>query len=318
MKSRSRELLDRAIHALMAAIDVYNKPDFFYREEAFAILAVNAWELLLKAKWLADHGNKMQSLYVNQAREGSRRPRYKRTRSGARMTHGVEYLAKKLVETGQLHQNALKNLEALIEFRDTAVHFYHRGPAITERVLELGLACLKNFISAANNWFDEDLSRFKTYFMPLTLNPVPQTTAVQLGRDEKSFAEYLESLRPKEEDPASPYAFAVNVEMRFVRSKAPEAFPIRVTRDPNAPAVRLTEEYIRERYPWDYWELTRRCQERYKNFKVNKRYHEIRKDLETDQRFAHERRLDPEKPRPKKIFYAPAVLDEFDKYYEKK
>ena len=95
MKARSRELLDRAIHALMAAIDVYNKPDFFYREEAFAILAVNAWELLVKAKWLADHRNQMQSLYVKEAKPGSKQPRYKKTRSGARMTHGLEYLAKR-------------------------------------------------------------------------------------------------------------------------------------------------------------------------------------------------------------------------------
>lgn len=318
MKARTRELLDRAIHALVAAIDVYNKPDFLYREEAFAILAVNAWELLLKAKWLADHGNRMQSLFVIHARVKSGRPRYRRTRSGSRMTHGVDYLAKKLVETGKLHQNASKNLEALIEFRDTAVHFCHRGQAIAERVLELGLACVKNFVSAANDWFGEDLSRFKTYIMPLRLNPIPQTTAVQLSRDARAFAEYLESLRPKDEDPTSPYAFAINVEVRFVRSRAAEAFPVRVTRDPNAPAVQLTEEDIRQRYPWDYLELTRRCQDRYKNFQVNKKYHQIRKDLETDQRFAHERRLDPEKPKPKKIFYAPAILEELDRYYERK
>jgi hypothetical protein len=33
MKSRSRELLDRSVSAVLAAIDVYNKPDFHYREE---------------------------------------------------------------------------------------------------------------------------------------------------------------------------------------------------------------------------------------------------------------------------------------------
>jgi len=317
MKARTRELLDRAVHALMAAIDVYNKPDFFYREEAFAILAVNAWELLLKAKWLADHGNRMQSLYVNAAKGGSSRPRYKRTRSGAKMTHGVEYLAKKLVEDGQLDHKVWDNLQALIEFRDTAVHFYHRSAAISERVLELGLACVKNFASAAKDWFDEDFSQFKTYIMPLSLNPLPSTLSVQLTRDEKAFAEYIESIRPDSEDPAASYAFAVNVELRFVRSKAKDALPVQVTRDPNALPVRLTEEEIREHYPWDYKELTNRCRKRYKNFKVNQKYHGIRKSLEADQRFAHERRLDPEKPAPRKIFYALAILNEFDKHYER-
>lgn len=318
MKACSRELFDRAVAAMTAAIDVYNKLDFAYREEAFCILAINAWELLLKAKWLADHGNRIQSLYVNEAKSGSRRPRYKKTRSGARMTHSVEYLARKMAEAGKLDRNAVRNLEALVELRDTAVHFCVRNPAISERVLELGLACVKNFLSEVKDWFDEDLSRLHTYLMPLSLNPLPVVPSVQLTKDEQRFVEYLENLRPQEEDPTSAYVFAVNVEVRFVRSKASEAFPVRVTHDPNALEVRLTEEQIRERYPWDYRELTRRCQERYSDFKVNQEYHSIRKKLESDPRFAHERRLDPEKPRPKKVFYAPAVLDELDKHYTRR
>ena len=50
MKSRSKELLDRAIAATVAAIEIYNKPDFPYRSETFCILTINGWELLLRAK----------------------------------------------------------------------------------------------------------------------------------------------------------------------------------------------------------------------------------------------------------------------------
>lgn len=314
MKARSRELLERAVAAMVAAIDVHNKLDFSYREETFAILAINAWELLLKAKWLADNGNRLQSLYVR-ARSGSKRPRYKKTRSGARMTHGIEYLAKKLHENGKLDQKVLHNLEAMIELRDTAVHFYHRNPAISERVLELGLACVKNFVSAAKDWFNEDLSHFNTYLMPLSINPLPATPSIQLTRNEKSFIDYIESLRPHEDDPGSPYAFAVNIEIKFTRSKTSDAVPVRLTKDPSAPALRFTEEQIRENYPWDYQELTERCRKRYENFKVNKDYHRIRKSLESDPRFAHERRLDPEKPRPSKMFYSPNILNELDKHW---
>lgn len=49
---------------MISAIEIYNKPDFKYREETFAILAINSWELLLKAKWLKDNDNKIRSLYV--------------------------------------------------------------------------------------------------------------------------------------------------------------------------------------------------------------------------------------------------------------
>ena len=52
MKSLSKELLDRTVLAMVAAIEIYNKPGFPYRNESFTILAINGWELLLKAKWL--------------------------------------------------------------------------------------------------------------------------------------------------------------------------------------------------------------------------------------------------------------------------
>jgi hypothetical protein len=67
MKARSKEPLDRAIAATIAAIEIYTKPDFRYREEAFAVLAINGWELLLKAKWLAEHGNDITALHLRKA-----------------------------------------------------------------------------------------------------------------------------------------------------------------------------------------------------------------------------------------------------------
>jgi hypothetical protein len=35
---------------MISVIAIYNKPDFKYRDETFAILATNAWGLLLKAR----------------------------------------------------------------------------------------------------------------------------------------------------------------------------------------------------------------------------------------------------------------------------
>jgi hypothetical protein len=46
----SADLAAKSIQAAIAAIEVYNKPSFSYREEAFSLLMTNAWELLLKAK----------------------------------------------------------------------------------------------------------------------------------------------------------------------------------------------------------------------------------------------------------------------------
>lgn len=319
MKARSRELLDRAIAAMVAAIDVYNKPDFRYRAESFTILALNAWELLLKAKWLARNRNRLSSLYVREG-GGSKQPRYKRTRSGNYFTYGIDYLAKKLAEQKILDEACRKNLEALAELRDTAVHFYHQSPELAERVQEIGMAAVKNFASAVQDWFNEDLSRFNFYLMPLSFVPPPPVTeAVELNKEEKNFLRYVKNLDSHDFDPNARYSVAINVEVRFVRSRSAAATPVRVTNDPNAPAVQLTEEQIREYYPWDYHELTAQCRTRYFGFKVNKQYHQLRRGLEGDRRFAHVRRLDPQNPKsPKKTFYNPAILNELDKHYQVK
>ena len=39
MRSKARCLLDKAVDAMVAAIEVYNKPIFAHREETFSILA---------------------------------------------------------------------------------------------------------------------------------------------------------------------------------------------------------------------------------------------------------------------------------------
>jgi len=54
--SLSKELAAKAVQAAVAAIEIYNKPNFSYREEAFSLLMLNGWELLLKAKWLRGIG----------------------------------------------------------------------------------------------------------------------------------------------------------------------------------------------------------------------------------------------------------------------
>ena len=44
-----RKLLANSKAAMLAAIEIYNKPQMTYRDECFVILLINAWELLAKA-----------------------------------------------------------------------------------------------------------------------------------------------------------------------------------------------------------------------------------------------------------------------------
>ncbi|WP_223955216.1 DUF3644 domain-containing protein [Aeromonas caviae] len=54
-------MLEKSVAAMLSAIEIYNKPDFRYREETFSVLCINSWELLLKAKVLNLASNKVAS-----------------------------------------------------------------------------------------------------------------------------------------------------------------------------------------------------------------------------------------------------------------
>ena len=324
MKSRSKELLDRAIAAMVAAIEIYNKPGFPYRTESFAILAINGWELLFKAKWLADYRNRASSLYVYETRENadgkkSKKKYVKRTDAGNPFTHSLTYLAKKLVEDKKLDARAWDNIQVLLELRDSAVHFYNQSPAFWVRLQEIGAACAKNFATTVHDWFDRELSEFELHLMPLAFVDLPTNMdGFLLNAEEKNFLSFLEALDKPQADPDSPYSVTVNIELKLTRSKAKDALAAQITNDPNAPAVRLTDEQIREKYPWDYQKLTEECAKRYSDFKQDKTYYAVRKGLMTDSRFGTIRFLDPGNSKSqKKPFFNPNILNELDKHYTK-
>lgn len=324
MKARSKQLVDRAIAATVAAIEIYNKPDFQYRNETFAVLAVNGWELLLKAKWLLDHKNDIRSLYVvhtQKKKDGtlSKRAKIKETRSGNPFTHGIEFVAKRLVQQKELDEKAWRNIAILLEVRDSAVHFYNRSPAFALRLHEVGAASVKNFVGLLDDWFKRDLSGFNLYLLPLSFGGASPRSDALLNAEEKKFLSYLAGVEPKTADPSGRFSVTVNVEVKFVRSKSRDAIPVVVTRDRKAMAIQLSEEQIREKYPWDYKRLTAECRKRYSDFKLVDDYHELRKKLLADPRFGTVRYLDPGNPKSsKKPLFDPNILTELDKHYTRK
>ncbi len=62
-----RSLIDKSINSMLSAIEIYNKPNFSYREETFAILAINALELLFKAQLLKANSYNLRCLFVMEA-----------------------------------------------------------------------------------------------------------------------------------------------------------------------------------------------------------------------------------------------------------
>lgn len=327
-KSRSATLVDKSEAAMIAAIEIYNKPDYRYRDETFSILALNAWELLLKAKLLDENANDPKCLYVYERRirsDGTQSQKKYLRRNRAGNPHTIS-LGRTLVLLENYHSisidNALKsNLDALIEIRDNAVHFVNAGLDLYKQVLEVGTAAIRNYITLSRNWFGRDLSQYSFFLMPLGfIQTGDLATAATLGPNERNVVKYLADLAASgEESPNTDFHVSLAVNLSFRRSKADNASAVAVTNDPNAPRVTISEEDIRERYPWDYSELTRRLKERYIDFKANQRYHEIRKPLMSDPRYVARRYLDPGNPRSQtKDYYNSNVLQVFDQHYTRK
>lgn len=156
MKAIYKQLIDKSISAAIAAIEVYNKPDFKYREESFVILLVNAWELLVKAKILKDGKNRLSALYVRNGR------RYKKSRTGIPLTVELLWAMKKV----NCPLEVTDNLEALVEIRDTAVHFFHDDD-LRYVVYTLGVAALRNYQTLCKSWFSRSLASYNFYIMPI-------------------------------------------------------------------------------------------------------------------------------------------------------
>jgi len=327
MKSRARIMTGKSLEAMLAAMEVYNKPDFSYREENFAILAINAWELLLKARVLQLSGNKVSAILKYERRrrsDGTRtEKRYRvKNRSGTHLSIGLFKAFDLIVnEYGDtIHQSVRTNLELLCEIRDNSIHFLNKGFGFAKLVQELGTANLRNYVTLIRQWFGIDLSEYNFFLMPLAFigqSNVAQT--INLNSEERRLIEYLRSQTSTEEsDTPDDFNVTLKIDIRFSKSKSSEGEKVQVTNDPDATKVTLTEEDIRERYPWDYNILTTRLRKLYVDFKENQQYHDIRKKLEQDDRYCKKRFLDPKKKSGVgKCFYNPNIVREFDRYYKK-
>lgn len=142
----SRKLTGNARAAMLGAIELYNKPYFEYRTECFAILVVNAWELLLKAVL----SKSRTSIY----RKKQRHQPY-RTLSVLEALDRVE--AKAVWPNGFSATGIQQNLSLLVEYRNSVVHFYGTEGADV-LVHNLGQTAIQNFRDLMLASFGQDLA----------------------------------------------------------------------------------------------------------------------------------------------------------------
>lgn len=318
--------MGKSISSMLSAIEIYNKPDFKYREEGFIILSINAWELLFKARILKLNKYNKKSIYSlesdNQSQRSlfdkktsSSRKRVKRNKSGNEITIGIYKCITKLKEKKEIPPNLENNLRLMIEMRDNAVHFYNES-IVYKKLQEIGYACVKNFVEIIKKWdFRTDLSKFKLHLMPIAYIDSNMEVKGLPTDQEKNYLDYFNKKASEEDDRESDYKVGIWIDIGVRKSKE----GIGIKHDKHGIPVTLSEEDITEKFPLCYKDITGRAKKRYTNFKVNNSFHKLMKNIKKDRKLSYERKHNPKKAKSgKTFFYNTNIWRELDKHYTKK
>lgn len=326
---KHKSFVDKSIGAALSAIEIYNKPDFKYREETFSILMINAWELLLKAKIIKENKSDLRSIYnmVNKiGKKGNKLtiliPELNRSQNPK--TIGLPKCLT-ICEQAPINLDKIvkENIFLLMEIRDTAIHFQHADLYLSKKVFEIGTASLKNYLTLITSWFNYDLSIYNFFLMPMTFfHEFEAIKSFSINSNKDQIENLLKYISEKEKaepsDENKDFNISLKLETKFVKSTSTESLLVNYSTDPDAIKINIQEEDTLKNYPYDYEKLTNTLNKRYNDFKVNREYHNIRKPLMKVKKYCKTRLLDPNNTKsPKKDWYSSEIIKEFDKHYSK-
>lgn len=311
-KKLSDTLLEKSIQAILAAIEIYNKPDFGYREETFSILIVNAWEILLKAKIVLDSNQNIEAIYIKD-KEGE--GQFVKSRSGNNKTISIGLAMKAL----SLDETLNDNLKILIEFRDNSIHLKNDNSNLNIKLQEIGTASLKSYLEICKEWFNKNLSKYNFYIMPMSFYHPHEMASHSILSDSKQNQNLINYISKKEEkhpyNISNDHQISLHLETKFVKSKM--KFD---SNDPDAISVVIQEENIFEtKFIWSCRkDLIPHLKKRYNDFKQTPEFWDLLKKLKGDKKFCRIRYLNSKEQKgTKQEWYDPNIVKEFDKYYTK-
>ena len=321
-----QKLFEKSVAAITSAVEIYNKPAFRYRDETFALLALNAWELLLKARVVQINGGKQKAIFIYEKRKTktgafSSKEYLKRSRSKNPLTIGIRSAIGKLDlhAVSRLPDAVKNNIEALIEVRDCSAHFFAPSIALRRQLLEVGTAAVRNFVWYSRKWFGRDLSDDLQILLPIGFVNAGGQVVVASAEEKKLLHCIGQLAASSKASETNDLHFQTAIEIQIKKSGSLDTPSVKITNDPSATPVVLVEENIASLFPWTYDELIKRCKERYADFSANKKFQDLRKVIAGNNKLCKVRLLDPANPKGiKKPFYSPNVLSFFDKHYTSK
>ena len=320
-KSVTKLLLDSSQAALFAGIEIHNKPHIAFRYPTVTILIINAWELALKAYVYKYIGKKQ--LYEKDG---------KHTKSFSKVLILTrDHINKD--EKNKKFQAVYDNLDLLSDYRNSNVH-YIEGKLDPVIFMLISKAVL-NYDVFVKKYFNKDVTKDDNLIilpvgMKLPFDPIDYLKQDYGSAHNEFVNRVVQSVRELNEEGIQEsivvgfdvYADRVrdskNADIIAALENRPGAVPlrrgIRVTNDPNAPALRVEPDLP----PLRYSDLQARAREKKPDIKFNSTFNAAMKIVKANPQLCQSNYLDPHKKSgQKKDFYALAAVDMLIAEYER-
>ena len=327
----ARTLVKNGCAALMAAIEIHNKPIFDYRYEVCTLLVVNAWELVIKAL-----------IY-------KRLPKVKIEEDGQPLPFKKCLGILEGHFSGTDKQTFLpikESLESLYKYRNSIAHFHSEELDVI--LFSLLRASVIDFAHFVKIHFQCDVCSGPTVLLPIHVsgdfNPVEflikrptESQASQEVRDfingllescerlqaagvnESIFSTWtMELLSAKKASNADVLAARANTAVDSTPVSVLNALDkeIKISNSPSATLVRMEEKDWTKTHPLDYKKVVEEARSRFEDFKINSDFHALMAALKSQPNFCHQHPHNPKKPGGKCTpMFSPLVLDELAKHY---
>lgn len=322
-------LIENSKSAMIGCIEMHNKPVFPYRYEVCTILAINSWELLLKAYILQ---NFEDVRVINE--DGTSKP----------FDECLSFVASQNEKTFRVTE---ENLRKIYEFRCNIIHFYddHIG-VILYSLLHKTILFYNKFLKTN---FNIDLTEesnlmllpigFKPFATPidfLTNKSEIEKTSDSVKTFIKSIIVSTKALNEEgfEESILLGFNMAVFNENRIKNADIIAGItkddekaklkistvlnPANITSDENAKKYKIEEQTLfKTIYTIPYYMVIKRAREMFSDFLQNQKFNKIMKSLKENPKFHKKRFLDAVKNTGQgKDWYTNEIFNELSKYYK--
>lgn len=324
MEKLSYRMAKKSLNATLTALEIYNKPDSKYREEAFCILMINAYELLFKAKILLDNQERINSLYIYENKKGKKdkilkQKIIKRNRIGQPYTIDINKCINNLHSKGFISNNLKDNINILIEIRDNAIHLLNRSSNIKEKLYSICAASIKNYVKIFDMWFNNiKIDQYSFFITPLNFDTaIKNYDTLSTSVAERNLLNYLE-LAANSSSEGDDFDILVNVDIKVSKSSIDEAVLLKYASDGKKINIELNDEMFKKMYPFTNEQIIQMIRKKQADFKQGTKFNAIKKKLQKEEICCKARYLDVVNKRGNSRYYYNSnfvnkVLEEYNK-----